>query len=393
MPRFRFSLAGLLLWVTLCALVLAFIVPTVRLASRPKLWVESLAMSADGSKVAAILSNGVVKVWEADTGKGIAEFFIAAPIGGIVALSADGRHLAIRPGWTDRIAPGRVVIELWDVNTRRRIAPPKSTMGGAMALAPAQLIVAVCDARSIKLYHWDEPDQPPTEHVIGKNFSGPSLAFSPDGKLLACGSHDWKSPSKMSVDRVPSPVKVSLFDWENETTETDFDGPTGTIAHTSVSFSPDGRRLAVCTGFGFGQGDARTRKSLEIRAVETGQLTASLPETNTGWWRPSVAFLPDGRTVVVASDDLLVWDVTTQTRLSAAASAHDSIRCVAAGREGGLFATGGRYDMTIWDATTRKPRRTIWGRRVSGPSWLLLPGFGGWLIGWLAVLSRKYSRG
>lgn len=248
------------------------------------------------------------------------------------------------------------------------MAPTKPTMGSALALAPSQLAVAVCDVGSIKVFRWDAPDQPPTEHVIGKNLSGPSLAFSPDGKLLACGSHDWDTSGggKASGDPIPSPLKVSLFEWENETIEMEFDGPIGSIGHTSLSFSPDGGRLAICTGFGFNVGRPNTKKSLEIRDMKTGQLTASLPEANTGWWRPSVAFLPDCQTVVVAGDPLLIWDVSTKTRREPTASTEDSIRCVAAGRKGNLFVTGGRY-VTIWDATTRKPLRTIWGSPSSIP--------------------------
>jgi hypothetical protein len=48
-----------------------------------------------------------------------------------------------------------------------------------------------------------------------------------------------------------------------------------------------------------------------------------LEEANLGWWRPSVAFLPDGQSVGVAGDSLLVWNLKTQTRVSIAASAFD----------------------------------------------------------------------
>lgn len=397
MPRFRFSVAGLFLGVTFCALLLGLFVPAVRLAIRPDLWVESLAMSANGSRVAAIVSDGGVQVWEADTGEEVADFAVTAPIGSIAALSADGRILAVRPGWTDRIPPGPVAIQLWDLNERRELAPSEPTMGGALALAPEQHLVAVCDMASVKLLRWDEPDQPPSGSSIGENLSEPTLAFSPDGKLLACCSHDWEKRSKTSGgpkdpgNPVPSPLKVKLIDCEHEQTTREFDGPAGTFAHTSLSFSPDGRQLAVCVGFDFGYGDGRTRKSLEIRDIETGKLTASLPEANFGWWRPSVAFLPDGQSVAVAGDDLLVWDSKTQKRLSNGA-AFDSIRCVTSGREGNLFATGGR-SVTIWDATKRTPLRTLWGSRVAGPSWLLLPGFAGWLVGWMALRSRKLRLG
>lgn len=62
----RFTLAGLLLWVALVALLLAIVVPIYRWRNRSPLsgTVVSVAASADGSTFAALLGDGTILVWD-----------------------------------------------------------------------------------------------------------------------------------------------------------------------------------------------------------------------------------------------------------------------------------------------------------------------------------------
>ena len=98
----------------------------------------TVAFSPNG-KILASGSDDGIKLWDVATGKNTATLRQGTRVWGVsIAFSPDGKTLAIGMGG----------IELWDVETKRRIA---------------------------------------TRHGHG---SGPSVMFSPDGKTLASGSRD-----------------------------------------------------------------------------------------------------------------------------------------------------------------------------------------------------------
>ena len=116
-----------------------------------------------------------------------------------------------------------------------------------------------------------------------------SLAFSPDGNLLAQGSKD---NTLTVVDISNRPPKL-IFQYK---------GHTGQIC--AVRFSPDGKRLVA------GSADSTASvHTLHARSEEVAPVTLKLHER----WIRAVAFSPDGRLVALGCDDttVSVWDVGT----------------------------------------------------------------------------------
>jgi WD40 repeat protein len=117
-----------------------------------------------------------------------------------------------------------------------------------------------------------------------------SLAFSPDGQMLASGSQD---------------RTARLWNWTERRETRQLTDDIGAI--TSVAFSPDGRVLAMSVGGGAG-------RIIRLVDVATGSRTAELRGHRKSIC--SLAFTPDGHTLFSASDDgtIRVWDVVPRAK-------------------------------------------------------------------------------
>jgi WD40 repeat protein len=157
-----------------------------------------------------------------------------------------------------------------------------------------------------------------------------SVAFSPDGQLLAAGTGDGE---------------IRL--WQVATGQ-----PAGVLKAyphlvCSVAFSPDGRLLAS------GSDD----HALRLWDVHTEQCLNILYEHSH--WVSSVAFSPDGRLLVSGSADhtLRLWEVNTGQCLNTLHGHTDWVISVAFSPDGRLLASGSDdQTLRLWDS--QHPART-----------------------------------
>jgi WD40 repeat protein len=168
-----------------------------------------------------------------------------------------------------------------------------------------------------------------------------SVAFSPDGSLVAAGGY-----------RV-----ATVFDATTGQVRLRLPGHAGVI--TSLAFSPNGALLAAAGG---SPGQAGEVKLWNVR---TGKLLQTLDGPNDVVY--SVAFRPDGRQLAAASYDHLVWLYTLSTvstkssappRISAPRRLKDhtdAVYAVAFSPDGGLLASAaGDRTVKVWDTRTGK---------------------------------------
>lgn len=205
--------------------------------------------------------------------------------------------------------------------------------------------------------------------VFAENLgSGLSVAFSPDGRLLAMGDtkgeiHLWQVPETILLmskqghanvvfSVVFSPDSRLLASGSVDGTVKLWDCSTGQClkvfqGHTSnvwlVAFSPDGRSIASCSG-------DSTVRCWDVSSGECMQILQG--HTNQVW---SVVFSPQGQTLATSSADntIKLWDATTGECIKTFENDRSQIRSVAFSPDGKIIASGGDDSFVrYWDIST-----------------------------------------
>jgi hypothetical protein len=146
--------------------------------------VERLEFSRDGAALATFGGDGSVKLWDMATRRERAGFTVPDQVGGIAAFSPDLKALAT-------VGFREPTITLWDMATGQE----RSSLRGhpddikSLAFSPdGKLLAAGCRAGMIKL--WDTTTGKERTTLNGSAKHVCSLVFSPDGKVLASATWD-----------------------------------------------------------------------------------------------------------------------------------------------------------------------------------------------------------
>ncbi|MEW1734348.1 hypothetical protein AB0346_00145 [Nocardia beijingensis] len=242
------------------------------------------------------------------------------------AFSPDGKTLAT----TDDLSE----LQFWDVASRKPLSEAIFAHNGpvtALMFSPDGKTVITSNDTTVKL--WDVASRT----LIGAlpditGLKTYTVAFSPDGRLLATGSADtmvrlWDIASRQLVG---APLA----------------GHTGKVR--SLAFSPDGRTLAS-------GGDDATVRLWEVAA---GRPLGDPFIGHTGEVR-SLAFSPDGTTLASTGDDasIRLWDIPAHQILSAPLTDPTGpVDLVVFHPDGNTLASAGRDGKVwLWDTRGRRP--------------------------------------
>jgi WD40 repeat protein len=317
---------------------------------------QYLAFSPDGALLAAGIGR-VVKLWEVATGDELR------------TLPAQGYGRADRvlfsPDGGSLVAGGAGSITVWDTavwSETQVLETPANTLN-AMVLAPDGQTLATAYVNSDMVDLWDVSRGRRKGGFGGHAAQVASLAFSPDGRLLAAASG----------------VEVKLWDVSSGVELRTLRGHSDQV--TSVAFAPDGTRLVTGAtdvrlwALEWGAGAPEPTPTLELsapirttvplsgRAItpENAEQVIQRAQLDSDWTR-QLLWSPDGNLLAVCTYHIYFYDAQSLEQVYVI----DSVQWpngIAFSPDGTLFAAAVSEGVKLWEVGSWGELRTLSGSR------------------------------
>lgn len=332
-------------------------------------WVDEVAFSPDGHRIASASDDHSVRLWNADTSQQIGPPLMHDDEAWSVAFSPDGHTLA--SGSKD------TTIRLWNAYSGQPLgAPLHGHTAGVHELTfspDGRHLVSAGEDNTVRM--WD----PATGAQTGDPFATEpdkvyAVAFTPDGSRLVTGNRDtrlrlYDASSGAPIDTSPTAneggiatVAVSADDRVIVTGQSAgsmqlWDAASGQPVGAPIHGHDD-----LIWRVKFGPNSARLMSSADDGTLRMWNFGAGMPLTGHTAQVSGVAISPDGHRIASASDDRTVrlWDADTGRPIGAPLGHDAPVAAVVFSGDGQQVATASvDGTMRMWDAHT--------GRLIGAP--------------------------
>ena len=353
--------------------------------------ITAVAFSPDGEMLASTSYHGQISLWDSATGK------VHALLGGeypytddLIAFTKDGRKLAAA-GSSNKIS-------FWSMPAKKKIKPDNPEIGYCaeqFSISPNGKLLAVGAKRYLNVYDADSGQV--RFSVMGTEPNGHSsfnaVAFSPDSKVLAFAEGTpWQEE--------PGDVDIRLCEADTGKVLRKLQGHKGKV--WSVAFSPDGKLLAAASRddpihlWDFGEGKVvhelpftncynlafspdgtklatigyLAKEGIRLWDPKTGKELP--PIENCGYGRRYLAFSPDGKTLAMAGNShaIRLWDVESREELPQFAGHFSPVLSVVFSPDGKTLASrSSDTTMRLWDLGSGKTKQVLFYDEYRGGRW------------------------
>jgi RNA polymerase sigma factor (sigma-70 family) len=308
--------------------------------------VNSVAYSPDGRCIATAGSDGSARLWDVKTGEEVRRLEVAQAWFPRIRFSPDNEFIVatvVAPNVNDAVI-------VWNRRTGKKV---RQFPGFSFAFSPDGRLIA-CGGWDRDKGGWIRGDLRLYDFATGKmlrELSGHlttviSLAFSPDGRTLV--SVGLRLQGASSGEPGEAETRFTRV-WDVATGKENRTVLQERETHRRI-FSPDGRTLGSIQGSG---GDAIT-----LWEAATGGRRAGLTGHTNGVW--GIAFSPDGRTLASSGGDGMVrlWDMPSGKEVGRLEGHKGCVSAVAFSPDGRTLVSGG-LDKTalLWDVSRVTGRR------------------------------------
>lgn len=282
-------------------------------------WVQSVAWSLDGKRIASGGGDLTVQIWDTTSGTHTLTYHGHSSWVHSAVWSLDGKHIA---------SGGDYTVQIWDATTGTRVLTYNghSSWVQSVAWSPnGKYIVSGSDDHTVQVWVAMTGGQVFTYSGHPGGSSGvKSVAWSPDGKYITSGGAD----NIIQVCDATTGGQILTYRGHSS----------GVV---SVAWSPDGKRIA----------SASSDNTVQVWDAMTGGQILTYRGHSSGV--NAATWSPDGKYIASASSDntAQVWDATTGMSVLTYSGHSDIVLVVAWSPDGKRIASGSNdHTVQVWGA-------------------------------------------